>query len=77
LDVPDIGAVIQYGISRDVPTTLQCGGRGGRNKFNRVIFLIMYEPWVKDIDTSAIGFAVSDLDHPTVAKLTKTSNKQE
>ena len=69
--------VIQYGVSRGVPTTLQRGGRGGRNETGQAIFLIMYEPWVMNIDLSAIDFSVFDPDHPNVTKLNKFSNKQE
>lgn len=76
MDIPDIKAVIQYGILCDVPTTLQRGGRGGRNKSGDAIFLIMYEPWVKNIDLSSIDFTISDPGHPNVANLNKTSNKQ-
>ncbi len=39
--------------------------------------MIMYEPWVMDVDLSNVNLDVSDPDHPTVAKLSKTSNKQE
>jgi len=77
LDVADIDVVIQYGVPRDVSTTLQRGGRGGRTKTAEAIYLIMYEPWVMNIDLSNIKFNVSDPDHPTVEKLSKTSNKQE
>jgi len=79
LDISDIEVVIQYGVPRDVPTALQRGGHGGRSKTGQAIFLIMYEPWVMDIDLSVVDvtLAVSDPDHPTVAKLSKTSNKKE
>ena len=43
LDIADINTVVQYGITRDVPTTLQRGGRGGRTPSAEAIFLIMYE----------------------------------
>lgn len=70
--------VIQYGVARDVPTTLQRGGLAGRSgKPAQAIYLIMYEPWVINIDLSTINFGVSDPDHPTVEKLSKTSTKQE
>ena len=36
----------------------------------------MYEPWVKDIDLSAIKFPYTDPDHPNVEKLGKNSTKQ-
>ena len=77
LDIGDIEVVIQYGITRDVPTALQRGGRGGRNSTGEALFLIMYEPWAKTIDLSAVDFdTVSDPDHPNVPKLTTHSTKQ-
>lgn len=68
--------VIQYGIPRDVPTTLQRGGRGGRTKSAQALFLIMYEPWLSKIDLSTISFSISDPDHPNVEQLCKNSTKQ-
>ncbi|KAH9014989.1 II DNA helicase [Lactarius pseudohatsudake] len=77
LDIGDIEIVIQYGITRDVPTALQRGGRGGRSSTGEAIFLIMYEPWVKTIDLKAVIVeTASDPDHPNVPKLTKHSTKQ-
>jgi hypothetical protein len=77
LDILDIEVVVQYGITRDVPTALQRGGRGGRNPTGKAIFLIMYEPWVKSIDLAAVeGDTASDPDHPNVPKLTAQSTKQ-
>jgi hypothetical protein len=40
----------------------------------------MYEPWVMNIDLSSIPTtpsSLSDPDHPTVEKLSKTSTKQQ
>jgi len=40
----------------------------------------MYEPWVMNINLSStptIPSSLSDPDHPTVEKLSKTSTKQE
>lgn len=70
--------VVQYGLARDVPTTLQRGGRGGRNSFKEALFLIMYESWAItiDLDNSAIDFT-SDPDHPNVTKLSIHSTKQQ
>ncbi|KAF9045231.1 P-loop containing nucleoside triphosphate hydrolase protein [Panaeolus papilionaceus] len=76
LDIPDIEVVIQYGISRDVPTTLQRGGRGGRGSKD-AIFVIMYEPWVNLIDLSTLKNDFPDPDHPKDKILTKESNKQD
>ena len=70
--------MIQYGISRDVPTTLQRGGRGGRSAESKALFLIMYEPWVKDIDLTFPSInCTSDPDHPNVQKLTIHSKKRD
>jgi ERCC4-related helicase len=77
LDIGDIEIVIQYGITQDVPTALQRGGRGGRSSIGEAIFLIMYEPWVKTIDIETVRVeTVSDPDHPNVPKLTIHSTKQ-
>ncbi|PPR02849.1 hypothetical protein CVT24_002327 [Panaeolus cyanescens] len=76
LDIPDIEIVVQYGISRDVPTTLQRGGRGGRGIKN-AIFLIMYEPWVDEVDITTLVNDQLDPDHPFPKKLTPKSNKRE
>jgi len=76
LDIPDIEVVVQYGITREVPTALQRGGRGGRSPTGKAIFLLMYEPWVKTIDLAAVDVdTVSDPDHPNVPKLTVHSTK--
>ncbi|KAH9011631.1 II DNA helicase [Lactarius pseudohatsudake] len=77
LDIPDIEVVVQYGITREVPTALQRGGRGGRRPTGAAIFLLMYEPWVKSIDPAAVEVdTASDPDHPNVPKLTVHSTKQ-
>ncbi|KAF8266826.1 P-loop containing nucleoside triphosphate hydrolase protein [Lactarius quietus] len=77
LDIPDIEVVIQYGITCDVPTTLQRCGRAGRSPMGKAIFLLMYEPWVMKINCNAVeAEAVSDPDHPNVPKLTQHSKKQ-
>ena len=75
LDIADINMVVQYGITRDVPTTLQRGGRGGQTPSADAIFLIMYEPWVLDIDLSTIEENSSDPDFPNAGKLTKYPTK--
>ena len=78
MDIPDIKIVIQYGITRDVPTTLQRGGRGGRNTVSDALFLIMYEPWVKVIALGDVSVQASlDPDHPNVTTLTIRSTKRE
>jgi len=76
LDIPDIEIIVQYGISRDVPTTLQRGGRSGRGSKD-ALFLIMYESWVDEIDLSEILFNHDlDPDHPNVKELSQHSNKR-
>ena len=37
----------------------------------------MYESWVMNINLSTITFSVSNPDHPTVEKLSKTTTKRE
>lgn len=77
LDIPDIEIVIQYGITREVPTALQRGGRGGRSPTGQAIFLLMYEPWVKSINLAAVEVdTATDPDHPNIPKLTTHSTKQ-
>jgi superfamily II DNA/RNA helicase len=75
LDIADIETVVQYGITQDVPTTLQRGGRGGRTPSTEALFLIMYEPWVLDIDLLNLEENSSDPDFPYAGKLTKYSTK--
>ncbi|KAF9555907.1 hypothetical protein CPC08DRAFT_642227 [Agrocybe pediades] len=76
LDISDIEVVIQYGITRDVPTTLQRGGRGGRTASVKAIFLIMYEPWVMNIElTDDPVQYTSDPDYPNGGELGKHSTK--
>ena len=75
--LPDIEVVIQYSIPRDVSTALQRGGHGGCRKTSCAIFLIIFEPWVTEINLSVLNLTVTDPDHPTVVKLSKTSNKKE
>ena len=77
LHIPDIEIIVQYGITREVPTALQQGGQGGHSPTGKAIFLLMYEPWVKLIDLAAIEVdTASDPDHPTIPKLTTRSTKQ-
>ncbi|KAF8957732.1 hypothetical protein BDZ97DRAFT_1924345 [Flammula alnicola] len=75
LDISDIEAVVQYGISRDVPSTLQRCGRGGRSSSGEAIFLIMYEPWALDIDLFSTEEDPTDPDFPNNGKLTKHATK--
>ena len=68
---------MQYGITRDVPTTLQRGGRGGRSPTGKAIFLLMYEPWAKSINLATVEVDTSsNPDHPNIPKLTVHSTKQ-
>ena len=52
--------MIQYGMPADGTTTIQRGGRGGRNTKDKSLFLIMYEQWAKEVKLDA----VSDGDDP-------------
>ena len=71
--------VVQYGIPREVPTTLQRGGRGGRGGRNsqiNALFLIMFEMWaIATHPDPSIDFT-SDPDHPNVVTLGPHSTKQ-
>jgi hypothetical protein len=49
-----IGVVIQYGIVNNPTEGIQRGGRGGRDSETDALFLMMYEPWVLDLDLSGI-----------------------
>lgn len=79
LDVRGIYAVIQYGLTRDMPSLLQRGGRCGRDSnLDAAVFLTLYEPWVLDIvatrpDSHPHG---SDPDAP-VSTISKDSSKRE
>jgi hypothetical protein len=74
--VLDIECVIQYGICRDLPNGLQRCGRGGRAPSTSALFLILYEPWVKNTDISSLERDLKDPDQP-IHTLTKTSKKPE
>ncbi|KAH9022119.1 hypothetical protein EDB85DRAFT_1895384 [Lactarius pseudohatsudake] len=77
LNIPDVEVIVQYGITREVPTALQQGGWGGCRPTGTAIFLLMYKPWVKSIDPATVEVdTASDLDHPNVPKLTVHSTKQ-
>lgn len=71
----DIECVIQYGLCRDIPNTLQRCGRGGRAASTSAIFLILYESWALTADLS-LKYNLDDPDQPLQA-LTKTSKKPE
>lgn len=67
--------VIQYGIVQKQTDGWQRAGRAGRTPGMWAIFLILYEPWVLDIDLSEILETLNDPDQP-VGKITKFSSKQ-
>lgn len=70
--------MVQYGVPRDVPNTLQRGGRAGRSSPHRALFLLMYESWALDVDLSEISVdIVSDPDHPLLEALTQYTSKQD
>ncbi|KAJ3546404.1 hypothetical protein NMY22_g2073 [Coprinellus aureogranulatus] len=64
LDIRDVAFVVQYGITSEVSPTLQRGGRCGRDGITECIFLIMYEPWVKEIALHDFVGKVWDCDDP-------------
>jgi superfamily II DNA helicase RecQ len=76
LDVPDIQCVVQFGMCRDVPNTVQRCGRGGRAPSTSAVFLILYKPWAMATDISSVAEDLDDPDRPLQA-ITKTSKKPE
>ena len=72
----DIQCVIQYGMSRDLPNTLQQCGRGGRTPSSSALFLVLYEPWAATADLFSLTQDLDDLDQP-LQVLTKTSKKPD
>ncbi|KJA21728.1 hypothetical protein HYPSUDRAFT_139978 [Hypholoma sublateritium FD-334 SS-4] len=77
LDISAIDIVIQYGIPREVPTTLQRGGRCGRDLRRDALFLIMYEIWAIMVEPDASIDTTNDPDHPNVVKLEVHSSKRD
>ncbi|KAF5335342.1 hypothetical protein D9611_011739 [Ephemerocybe angulata] len=78
LDVAGIPLVIQYGIPRDISSLLQRGGRAGRSTTAIALYIMMYEPWVLQIDISGVSSDIaSDPDRPILEPLQKNSSKQE
>ena len=69
--------VIQYGVASDETKTIQQAGRGGRDSDNRSLFLIMYEPWVMEVDISNVpaGELEEDPDRPFCVDGKKYQNK--
>lgn len=76
LDIRDIYAVIQYGVTRDLITAVQRAGRAGRDSGSVAIFLTLYEPWVIDTDISNDTRTLSDPDEP-LAQISDSSSKAE
>ena len=72
----DIECVVQYGMCRDVPNTVQRCGRAGRAASTSAIFLILYEPWAMTADISSFTKDLDDPDQP-LQSITKTSKKPE
>ena len=72
----DIQCVIQYGMSRDLPNTLQRCGRGGRAPSSSALFLVLYKPWAATADLSSLTQDLDDPDQP-LQVLTKTSKKPD
>ncbi|KAF5332268.1 hypothetical protein D9611_007993 [Ephemerocybe angulata] len=80
IDIRDLAYVVQYGMTNEVPGTLQRGGRCGRDGVLECIFLIMHELSAKNIDLSRFGndvWALDDPDQPHSGNLTDKSKKEQ
>ncbi|KAF6761994.1 II DNA helicase [Ephemerocybe angulata] len=80
IDIRDLAYVVQYGMTNEVPGTLQRGGRCGRDGVSECIFLIMHELSAKNIDLSRFGndvWALDDPDQPHSGNLTDKSKKEQ
>ncbi|KAF8233528.1 hypothetical protein L208DRAFT_1266270, partial [Tricholoma matsutake] len=55
LDVCGIEGDIQYGICTEVPEMFQHGGHGGPDSDGFAFFLIMFEPWVAEVNITTIN----------------------
>ena len=62
--------------NRDVLNALQQCGHGERMLTTSALFLMLYEPWVKNTDISSLEKELNDPDQP-LQTLTKTSKKPE
>ncbi|KAJ7805721.1 P-loop containing nucleoside triphosphate hydrolase protein [Mycena olivaceomarginata] len=74
LDVPDVAAVIDYGLPQKKSTSQQRGGRGGR-RGQLAVYLVMAEPWAFTASLDAVAPDSTDPDRPISGRLTKTTPK--
>ncbi|KAJ7752852.1 P-loop containing nucleoside triphosphate hydrolase protein [Mycena olivaceomarginata] len=74
LDVPDVVAVIDYGLPQKKSTSQQRGGRGGRRD-QLAVYLVMAEPWAFTASLDAVAPDSTDPDRPISGRLTKTTPK--
>ncbi|KAJ7704873.1 hypothetical protein B0H17DRAFT_1175425 [Mycena rosella] len=74
LDVEDIVAVVDYGVSQIKGTALQRGGRCGR-RGQHSVYLVMAEPWAYSASLDAAGTDSSDPDRPISGRLAKNAEK--
>ncbi|KAF8991813.1 P-loop containing nucleoside triphosphate hydrolase protein, partial [Hymenopellis radicata] len=77
LDVRAIFAVILFGLTREMVTALQRGGRVWRTLLGYGIVLIMYEAWAITADLSEHPLDGRDPDQPLKQPLTAKSKKPE
>lgn len=76
LDIAGIQLVVQYGMTQDVPLLLQRGGQAGCSTLAVALFLIMFEPWVLNIDLSNVTTQISENpDHPITDTLETNAKK--
>jgi superfamily II DNA helicase RecQ len=70
IDFRNLQIVIQYGVTRDLCSLIQRGGRCGRDPSKEALFLIMYEHWVMSMpipDEIADDPDATDPDRPLMA----------
>ncbi|KAF6766019.1 P-loop containing nucleoside triphosphate hydrolase protein [Ephemerocybe angulata] len=78
IDFPDVDIVILVGYPSSLAELLQRGGRCGRAPGSTGLFLVLFEPWIHEIELKEFdtGYNSSNPDR-TRAALTKNSSKKD
>ncbi|KAF8208264.1 P-loop containing nucleoside triphosphate hydrolase protein, partial [Mycena galopus ATCC 62051] len=77
LDIPDIDGVIIYGLPDTITQLFQWLGRAGRSSIRDAFALMMVEPWVFEMDLSAVVDDPDDPDCPVLPEGTKKKNPRK